>query len=119
MPLPRRCLLLDLIDDESAIAAYEHWHQLGNVPDAVLASIRASGITEMEIYRIGNRLVMLSETSEDFDPGRKAAADAANPDVMAWEALMGQFQQPLAAAPPGAKWVSPNIIFRLSDHPAG
>lgn len=116
--MPRRCLLLDLVDEEAAIAAYEHWHRPGNVPAPVLAAIRASGIVEMEILRIGNRLVMLSETTDEFDPARKAAADAANSDVMAWETLMSQFQQPVPAAPPGAKWVAPQPIFRLSDHPA-
>ena len=115
--MPRRCLLLDLVDEPSAIAEYERWHQPGNVPDAVLAAIRASGILEMEILRLGNRLVMLSETTEDFDPARKAATDAADPAVVAWEALMSRFQQAVPAAPPGVKWAAPRTIFRLSDQP--
>ena len=47
-----------------------------------------AGIETMEIYRTGNRLVMIMETAAGFDPERKAAADAANPAVQAWEAMM-------------------------------
>jgi L-rhamnose mutarotase len=73
------------------------------------------GIEEMEIYRSGNRLVMVMDTTEDFDPGAKAAADAVNPDVIAWEELMDRFQQPLSWAPAGTKWLEADRIFALSE----
>ena len=116
--MSRSVLILDLVDDEEAIAAYEAYHRPGGVPDAVLRSIREAGIEEMEIHRSGNRLVMLIETSDGFDPGQKAAADAANPDVAAWEALMDRFQQRLPWAPPGTKWLEATRIFALSEHSA-
>jgi L-rhamnose mutarotase len=109
-------LTLDLIDDAAAIAEYEHWHAPGNVPAAVLASIRAAGIEEMEIFRTGTRLVMTMAVTPDFDPAAKAAADAADPDVVAWEARMGQFQRALPAAPDGSRWTPMPRIFRLGDH---
>jgi L-rhamnose mutarotase len=109
----RRLLLLDLKDDPALIAAYEDWHRPGKVPQSVLDSIRAAGIIGMEIYRIGNRLAMVMETGPDFDPAAKAAADAADPEIIAWEALMSQFQQPLPWAEPGEKWLAAERIFAL------
>jgi L-rhamnose mutarotase len=109
----RRLLLLDLKDDPALIAAYEDWHRPGRVPQPVLESIRAAGVTSMEIYRSGNRLAMVMETGPDFDPAAKAAADASDPDVVAWEALMSQFQQPLPWAEPGEKWLAAERIFTL------
>jgi L-rhamnose mutarotase len=109
----RRLLLLDLKDDPALIAAYEDWHRPGRVPQSVLDSIRAAGIIAMEIYRSGNRLAMVMETGPDFDPGAKAAADAADPEIIAWEALMSQFQQPLPWAEPGEKWLAAERIFTL------
>ena len=109
----RRLLLLDLKDDPALIAAYEEWHRPGRVPQPVLESIRAAGIIGMEIYRSGNRLAMVMETGPDFDPAAKAAADAADPDVVAWETLMSQYQQPLPWAEPGEKWLAAERIFTL------
>lgn len=114
--MSRRVLILDLKDDPDLIAAYEAHHRPGAVPEAVLASIRESGIEEMEIYRSGNRLVMVIESSDDFDPAAKAAADAADPAVIAWEELMDRYQQRLPWAAAGAKWVEAGRIFALSEH---
>ena len=113
----RQVLLLDLKDDPELIASYEAWHAAGAVPGAVVASIRAAGIKSMEIYRSGNRLVMVMETGAEFDPMKKAAADAANPDVVAWEELMSGFQQPLLWAGEGEKWHPAKRIFALEEQP--
>jgi L-rhamnose mutarotase len=111
--MTRRVLILDLRDDPELIALYEAHHRPGAVPAAVLDSIRAAGIEDMEIHRCGNRLVMLMETSADFDPAAKAAA--ADPAVVAWEELMDRYQQRLAWAPPGAKWLEARRIFALAE----
>jgi L-rhamnose mutarotase len=113
----RRCLILDLKDDPELIARYRAWHAPGAPPPPVIASIRASGIEEMEIFLSGNRLVMVMEVGPDFSPEAKAAADAADPDVRAWEDLMGAFQQPAPWAAPGEKWTSAERIFALSEQP--
>ena len=70
MSSERHILLLDLIDEAEAIARYEAWHAPGAVPHEIVSSIRQAGITGMEIYRSGNRLVMVMETDESFDPAR-------------------------------------------------
>jgi L-rhamnose mutarotase len=53
------------------------------------------------------------ETTDDFDADAKAAADAADERVQAWEAWMATFQQPLPWAAPGQKWVPMERIFSL------
>jgi len=113
--MTRRVLILDLADDPELIAAYEDHHRPGAVPAPIVASIREAGIAGMEIHRSGNRLVMVMETDEGFDPAAKAAADAADPEVAAWEALMSRYQRPVPWAPPGAKWVEAERIFSLAE----
>jgi L-rhamnose mutarotase len=115
--MTRHVLILDLKDDPELIAHYEAYHRPGGVPEAVLNSIRDAGIAEMEIHRSGNRLVMLMETTAAFDPEAKAAADAADPAVVAWEALMDAYQQRLPWAPADVKWLEAERIFALSQHP--
>ena len=113
----RQVRLLDLKEGSETIARYEAWHAAGAVPKPVIESIRAADIQSMEIYRSGNRLVMVMETGPAFDPSAHAAADASNPDVVAWEALMSQFQQPLPWAPEGQKWLEAKRIFSLDEQP--
>lgn len=117
--MTRRILILDLKDDPELIAAYEAHHGPGAVPEAIVRSIRDSGIEEMEIYRSGNRLVMVMETGPGFDPAAKAAADAADPAVIAWEELMDRYQQRLPWAPPATKWFEAERIFALSEQSGG
>ena len=107
----RYCLALDLKNDEALIAAYEQWHT--NVWPEILEGIRASGIEQMEIYRVSNRLFMIMEVNERFDFGDKAKADAASEKVQEWETLMWEFQQALPFAKPGEKWVLMEKIFTL------
>ena len=113
--MARHILLLDLVDDAEAIARYEAWHAPGAVPPAIVASIREAGISAMEIYRTGNRLVMVMETDASFDAARKAADDASNPAVIAWETQMSTVQRPLPWADPSAKWTEAPRIFALSE----
>ena len=50
------------------------------------------------------------------DPEAKRARDAANPDVMAWDALMRTFQKPLPFAP-DRTWVEMERIYALDEQP--
>lgn len=107
----RYCLALDLKDDPVLIAEYERYHE--RIWPEIDASIREAGIAAMEIYRVGNRLLMIMETEDGFSFEQKAAADAHNPRVQEWEALMWRYQQALPSAGPGEKWVLMKKIFAL------
>ncbi len=107
------CLALDLVNDPQLIAEYEHWHKTQNFRPEIKESIHNSGITNMEIYRTGNRLFMIMETDETFSFQRKAEMDAANPKVQDWEQFVWRFQQSMPWAKEGEKWVLMDKIFQL------
>jgi len=113
--MPRLYYALDLHDDTVAIAEYENWHRPDVIWPEIIASIRAAGIEDMEIFRSGNRLVMMMQVSDDYDAAGKQVADAANPRVQEWEQLMDRYQQRLPWAKPGEKWVAMRGIFSLRE----
>ncbi|KQS92561.1 L-rhamnose mutarotase [Chryseobacterium sp. Leaf394] len=105
------CLALDLIDDTEMIAEYENYHQ--NIWPEVRQSILDSGITNMEIYRIQNRLFMIIEAEDSFSFEAKNELDQNNPKVQEWEELMWKFQQQLPHSKEGEKWRLMDRIFSL------
>jgi len=109
----RHCLALDLQSDPALIAEYEQWHR--EVWPEIKASILDSGITQMEIYRLENRLFMIMETGPGFSFEKKAAMDAANPAVQRWEELMWKYQLAIPGGRPGEKWRLMENIFSLSE----
>ena len=109
--MKRLCFALDLKDDPELIREYEVYHEA--VWPEILDSIRDSGIVDMEIYRIGNRLFMIMETEDGFSLTKKAKEDEANPKVQEWEALMWKYQQALPGVQPGEKWMPMKYIFKL------
>jgi len=111
--MTRHCFALDLVDDPVLIAEYEHWHKRENSWPEIKKSILDAGITQMEIYRIGNRLFMIMETDDSYDSERKNNMDKLNPKVQEWESLMWKFQQPLPWAKEGEKWIKMDNIFKL------
>ncbi|MBE7640063.1 L-rhamnose mutarotase [Salegentibacter sp. BLCTC] len=106
-------LACDLKDDVALIKKYEDYHR--EVWPEIINSIRNVGILNMEIFRTGNRLVMVMETQPDFSFERKAKADEQNPKVQEWENLMGQYQQAVPWAKPGEKWTLMDKIFDLAN----
>jgi L-rhamnose mutarotase len=109
--MQRFCLALDLKKSPKLIAMYEQYHK--KIPDAIEKSIREAGITQLEIYRIGARMFMVLEANDTFSFEKKAALDADNPEVQAWETLMWRFQKALPQAKTGEKWLLMDKIFHL------
>ena len=109
----RYCFSCDLKDDPALIAEYKEYHANGNVWPEITQIIKDAGIVDMEIYITGNRMFMIMETDETFDPVRKAEMDASNPKVQEWEQLMWKFQQALPWAKKGEKWIALEEIFKL------
>ena len=97
--MARLCFALDLKDNPELIAEYERWHQADRIWPDILQSLRSSGIEEAEIFRTHDRLVLVLEVPADFSLDAKAAADAANERVVAWETMMWKYQK---ATPVGA-----------------
>lgn len=105
-------LLLDLKDTPEAIQSYIDHHK--QVWPEVVDSLRAVGVTDLEIYIVENRLAMHVVTTDDFTWEKKAIADQANETVMKWEAMMGELQQPLPSARPGEKWIVAEKIYDMN-----
>jgi L-rhamnose mutarotase len=105
------CLALDLKDDQQLIAEYERHHR--EVWPEIIKSIKDSGIINMEIYRAGNRLFMIMQTTDGFSFEQKASMDSSNEKVQEWEELMWKYQQPLPFAKPEEKWMLMEKIFDM------
>ncbi len=107
--MKKHYLALDLRQDEALIKKYDDYHKA--VWPEVLQSLGDSGIQSMEIFRVGNRLFMIIEVTEDFSFERKAKMDAENARVQEWETLMWNYQQALPFAKPGQKWMPMEKVF--------
>jgi L-rhamnose mutarotase len=109
--MQRHCLTLDLKNDPHLIQEYIKFHE--NVWPEIQNSIKQSGIINLEIYNLGNRLFMIIEAEADFSFEKKSKLDAENAKVQEWEKLMWKFQQALSGSKPGEKWILMNKIFEL------
>lgn len=110
------CLTLSLKNDPALIRQYENYHKPENVWPEIIASIRDSGIEEMQIYRSGTTLIMVVDVDERFSFKAKAESDRSNPKVQEWEFLMAKFQDVAEGDVLESKWKPISNIFRLTDH---
>jgi L-rhamnose mutarotase len=100
-----------LRDDPEKISAYRRHHQA--VWPEVLAQLRASGITGMQIYLLGRRMFMYMTTEDSFDPATSMAPYEAHPRVQEWERLMRTLQERAPEAPPDEWWAEMELVFDL------
>jgi L-rhamnose mutarotase len=75
----------------------------------------STGILSCHIYRLGNRLCMILDTTDAFSFEHKAALDAAHEPTQRWEQLMWKYQQALPNAKQGEKWQLMQEIYDLSS----
>ena len=111
MVTQKYCFALDLIEDPVLIAEYKKYHE--RIWPEITASIVDSGIENLEIYCVANRLFMIMETNESFTFEKKGEMDANNPVVQKWEELMWKYQKALPEAKKGEKWMLMEKIFDL------
>src|ERR1700719_5347781 len=109
----RFCFALDLKDDPALIAKYRKYHE--KIWPEITQSLKDAGIEDLEIYLLGTRMFMIMEVNQNFSFERTAVADRKNPKVQEWEQLMWTFQQALAEAKSGEKWLLMDRIFKLAD----
>lgn len=110
--MKRFCLALDLIKDAEKIKKYQQFHQ--NIWPEIAANIRQRGVLKMEIWQVENRLFMIMDTQNDYDPAAANDIALAEPKNVEWETLMSQFQQPLSSAAADEKWIEMTKIFDLN-----
>jgi L-rhamnose mutarotase len=109
--MKRYCLALDLIEDTVLISEYKAYHT--KVWPEIKESITSSGIENLDIYLVENRLFMIMETKPEFSFELKSKADLNNPKVQEWEKLMWKYQKAIPNSKAGEKWRLMEHIFEL------
>ena len=110
--MKRYCLALDLVKDAEKIKQYQQFHQ--KIWPEIADNIKQRGVLDMQIWQVENRLFMIMDTKDDYDPAVANEIALSEPKNVEWEALMSQFQQPLPSATAGEKWIEMEKIFELN-----
>ena len=114
-PVKRYVQTMELKDDPQLITLYRKAHSSEEAWQEILDGIRQVGILEMEIYILGNRLVMIVETALDFQWDEAMARLATLPRQQEWEQYVARFQQCSAEATSDEKWQMMERMFYLYD----
>ena len=104
---------LEISNDAELIAQYKKWHSEAYSWPEIRAGIREVGILEMELYLIGNWVVMIVDTAADFDWQKAMDRLATLPRQAEWEAFVARFQGCDANARSDEKWQPMERIFHL------
>jgi L-rhamnose mutarotase len=101
-----------LRDAPGVIDDYERYHAA--IWPEVAAGLRAVGIEQMRIWRIGRRLFMHMETTDTFDATRDFGRYERDTHRAAeWQRLMESLQEPVPEARPGEWWAQMKLVFEL------
>ena len=104
---------LEISDDPELIAQYRTWHSEEFNWKEIRDGIRQVGILEMEIYILGNKLVMIVDAPADFQWQQAMDKLATLPRQAEWEAFVARFQGCAADARSDEKWRPMERMFRL------
>lgn len=115
IPTKRYVQTLELKSSDEARREYIKWHSEEYNWKEIRDGIREVGILEMEIYIIGNTLVMIVDAPLDFDWDSAMACLATLPRQAEWEAFVSQFQGCAADATSDEKWQMMERMFYLYD----
>ena len=109
----RFCFAIDLVDDKNLIEEYKEHHK--NFWPELREHTRNSGINSLDLYNVGNRVLMIWETDDDFDLKRKTDNSELWIENRSeeWEKLMSKYQIPLPFAKQDEKWTLMEKIFEL------
>ena len=111
--MKRYVQFLEISDDPELMAQYRKWHSEEYHWKEIRDGIREVGILEMELYMLGNRLVMIVDAPADFDWEKVMARLATLPRQAEWEAFVSKFQSCAADARSDEKWQPMERMFRL------
>jgi L-rhamnose mutarotase len=109
----RYCKTLELENDPALIEAYKKVHAPGAAWPEISQGMREVGITDMEIYILGNRLFMIMETVADFDHDSAMNELGHKPGQQEWEAYVSQFQKTTSDATAADKWQLMERIYKM------
>ena len=104
---------LEISDDPELMEQYRKWHSEEYHWKEIRDGIRQVGILEMEIYMMGNKLVMIVDTPADFQWEEAMNRLASLPRQAEWEAFVSKFQGCAADARSDEKWHPMERMFRL------
>ena len=111
----RYCQTMDLKENPELIKEYCYWHSAEHIWPEIPAGIRAVGIRNMEIYRLGTRLFMIVETDDDFDWDASFARLATLDRQAEWEDFVARFQKTEPGSSSAEKWQLMEQIFKLPE----
>ena len=111
--MKRYVQFLEISDDPQLMAQYRKWHSEEYHWKEIRDGIREVGILEMELYMLGNRLVMIVDAPADFDWERAMARLATLPRQAEWEAFVSKFQGCAADARRDEKWQPMERMVRV------
>ena len=111
----RYCQTMDLKEDPELIKEYCYWHSAEHIWPEIPQGIRAVGIRNMEIYRLGTRLFMIVETDDDFDWDASFARLATLDKQAEWEDFVARFQKIEPGSSSAEKWQLMEQIFKLPE----
>ena len=106
---------LTLNSGEEARREYVKWHSPEHNWKEIRDGIREVGILEMELYILGNLLVMIVDAPADFNWDEAMARLATLPRQAEWEAFVSQFQGCDANATSDEKWQMMERMFFLYE----
>lgn len=114
-PVKRYCQILEITDNPELIEKYRDCHSRMKVWPEVVEGIREVGILEMELYIVGNKVVMIVEAEPDFEWETAMARLAKLPRQAEWEAYVAQYQGCDPKASSDQKWRLMERMFYLYE----
>lgn len=114
-PVKRYCQFLEITDCPELIAGYVKCHDKEHAWKEIIDGIRQVGILEMELYILGNKVVMIVETPLDFDWQTAMSKLATLPRQAEWESFVAGMQGCDPSATSDSKWQLMDRMFYLYD----
>ena len=114
-PVKRYVQTMELRDDDDLIRQYREAHDAAHFWDEIKQGIQQVGILEMEIYILGNRLVMIVDAPLDFCWEEAMKKLATLPRQEEWERYVARFQYCDAHATSDEKWQMMERMFYLYE----
>lgn len=115
VPVKRYCQFMEISDCQELIRKYRECHDEKHSWKEIRNGIKNVGIFEMELYIIGNKVVMIVETPLDFNWDEAMERLAGLPRQAEWESFVAAMQGCDPNATSDQKWQLMERMFYLYD----